>query len=71
MVVKYKNTKVKLKGMGYLHSKKIVHRDLKSSNIFLDGDDSVANPCVKIGDFGLAVTKKTASRGQSNQPTGK
>ena len=57
--------------MGYLHSKKIVHRDLKSSNIFLDGDDTVQKPSVKIGDFGLAITKKTASRsGSNNSPTG-
>ncbi|KAI1730936.1 protein tyrosine kinase domain-containing protein [Ditylenchus destructor] len=39
-------------GMNYLHSKNIIHRDLKSSNIFFT-DDSV----VKIGDFGLATVK--------------
>mmetsp|Transcript_28141 Transcript_28141/g.45600 ORF Transcript_28141/g.45600 Transcript_28141/m.45600 type:complete len:908 (+) Transcript_28141:221-2944(+) len=33
----------------YIHSKKIVHRDLKSKNIFL-----TANNMVKLGDFGIA-----------------
>lgn len=39
-----------LNGIRYLHQLKIVHRDLKLSNVFL-GD----NLCVKIGDFGLAA----------------
>jgi serine/threonine protein kinase len=33
----------------FVHSKKILHRDLKTQNIFLDKDD-----IVKLGDFGIA-----------------
>lgn len=36
-------------GVHYLHSKSILHRDLKSLNIFLDKDYNV-----KIGDLGVA-----------------
>ena len=42
------------KGLGYLHSKGILHRDLKLANIFFQkfGDDQYR---VKIGDFGVAI----------------
>ena len=36
-------------GLNYIHSKKILHRDLKSMNIFLMKDDQV-----RIGDLGVA-----------------
>uniref|UniRef100_A0A672IEP9 Serine/threonine-protein kinase PLK n=1 Tax=Salarias fasciatus TaxID=181472 RepID=A0A672IEP9_SALFA len=39
-----------LKGVQYLHNNRVIHRDLKLGNIFLNDDMEV-----KIGDFGLAA----------------
>lgn len=55
-------------GMEYLHAKNILHRDLKSNNIFIHDEDDLT---VRIGDFGLATFK---TRWEGNQqiyhPTG-
>ncbi|KAH7715776.1 RAF protein [Aphelenchoides avenae] len=56
-------------GMEYLHSKGVIHRDLKTNNIFLTEGASV-----KIGDFGLATVKTRWENGQGGElkaiPTG-
>jgi serine/threonine protein kinase len=39
-----------LLGCQYLHDNKIIHRDLKLGNVFLNDDLEI-----KIGDFGLAT----------------
>lgn len=42
-------------GTQYIHSKDIIHRDLKLANIFID-----QHMQVRIGDFGLAIALKNA-----------
>eukprot|EP00292_Cryptomonas_paramecium_P009045 CAMPEP_0113712618 /NCGR_PEP_ID=MMETSP0038_2-20120614/31495_1 /TAXON_ID=2898 /ORGANISM="Cryptomonas paramecium" /LENGTH=249 /DNA_ID=CAMNT_0000639171 /DNA_START=32 /DNA_END=778 /DNA_ORIENTATION=+ /assembly_acc=CAM_ASM_000170 len=37
-------------GMKHVHDRKILHRDLKSQNIFLTGSHKI----IKLGDFGIA-----------------
>ena len=44
-----------LAGLAFLHSKKVIHRDLKSQNIFL-GEGGTP----KLGDFGVAKRLNTA-----------
>jgi serine/threonine protein kinase len=39
----------------YIHEKKILHRDLKTKNVFLDKPPRPGHiPVVKLGDFGIA-----------------
>lgn len=43
-------------GMQYIHDLKILHRDLKTSNMFLTSKGTV-----KIGDFGISkILEETA-----------
>lgn len=48
----------------YMHSKGIIHRDLKMGNIFLDKDMNV-----KVGDFGLAALLVTGKDWQAHRRT--
>ncbi|GAB5361537.1 hypothetical protein AAMO2058_000721500 [Amorphochlora amoebiformis] len=41
-------------GMSYLHKRRIVHRDLKSTNVLVQEDPETGSLVAKIADFGLS-----------------
>lgn len=43
--------------VSYMHASKILHRDLKTANIFLN-----SNGVVKVGDFGISKMLNTKSQ---------
>lgn len=49
-----------MEGMSYLHRRRVIHRDIKGSNILLNRDG-----VVKVADFGLARTMKVLKEGES------
>ena len=54
------------RGLAFLHSKKILHRDLKSLNVLLDG-----NMRAKLADFGLSLVRaETKSKTKHNESAG-
>ena len=46
-------------GLQYLHSKRIIHRDIKTQNLFLTGDNTI-----KIGDFGISKVLSETTKNQ-------
>ncbi len=48
-------------GLHYLHKKRILHRDLKTANVFLMKSESSSSYLVKIGDLGVAKLMDTST----------
>ncbi|CAM9944187.1 unnamed protein product, partial [Discosporangium mesarthrocarpum] len=46
-------------GLHCIHSQRVLHRDIKSSNVFLHQDEATGHCTVKIGDLGVSRLLET------------
>ncbi|KAK3930130.1 Serine/threonine-protein kinase Nek8 [Frankliniella fusca] len=52
-----------VQGLHYIHDQKILHRDLKTHNIFVSHEPSIYSmPILKIGDFGISKVLASQSK---------
>ena len=49
------------KGLEYLHEKKIYHRELKPSHVFISHADGTVRPMMKLGNFGIYANTKESN----------
>ena len=56
-------------GLHYIHAKRVIHRDLKSTNILLVGDE-LGLMRVKISDFGLSVHQTASAASKRTTKSG-
>jgi len=59
-----------IQGVAYLHSRHVMHCDLKEANAMIVGADQLEEPSIVVIDFGLAdLMTSRRQRGEGRQAT--